>query len=101
MSICQLSGWIPITTAVTVQPGIATVFRVRLSIGAKLAGRVTNTSGTAIAGATVNVHGGTVATNVSVLTDSNGNYDSGWIPIGSYQAVATASGFGRQSPQSR
>ncbi|MGB9120146.1 MAG: carboxypeptidase regulatory-like domain-containing protein, partial [Candidatus Angelobacter sp.] len=90
----QLSGWIPITTSVTVQPGIATVFSVRLSTGAKLAGRVTNTSGAAVAGATVNVHGGAVATNVSVLTDSNGNYDSGWVPIGSYQAVATASGFG-------
>ena len=90
----QLSGWIPITTPVTVQPGIASVFRVRLSTGAKLAGRVTTTSGAAVAGATVNVHGGAVATNVSVLTDSNGNYDSGWVPIGSYQAVATASGFG-------
>jgi protocatechuate 3,4-dioxygenase beta subunit len=90
----QLSGWIPITTSVTVQPGIATVFRVRLSTGAKLAGRVTNTSGAAVAGATVNVHGGAVPTNVSVLTDASGNYDSGWIPIGSYQALATASGFG-------
>ncbi|MGZ4897691.1 MAG: beta strand repeat-containing protein, partial [Candidatus Angelobacter sp.] len=90
----QLSGWIPVTTSVSVQPGIATVFRVRLSTGAKLAGRVTNTSGSPVAGATVNLHGGVVATNVSVLTDSNGNYDSGWVAIGSYQAVATASGFG-------
>jgi len=90
----QLSGWIPAATSVTVQPGIASVFRVRLSTGAKLAGRVTNTSGVAVAGATVNVHGGVVATNVSVQTDSTGNFDSGWIPVGSYQAVATASGFG-------
>lgn len=90
----QLSGWIPVTTSVSVQPGIATVFRVRLSTGAKLAGRVTNTSGSPVAGATVNLHGGVVATNVSVLTDSTGNYDTGWVAIGSYQAVAAASGFG-------
>jgi hypothetical protein len=35
-----------------------------------------------------------MATNVSVQTNSTGNFDSGWIPVGSYQAVATASGFG-------
>ncbi|HET9792530.1 MAG TPA: carboxypeptidase regulatory-like domain-containing protein [Candidatus Angelobacter sp.] len=90
----QSPGFIPVTTAIKVQPAIATVLKVRLPTGAKLTGRVTNSSGAAVAGATVNVHGGLVSTNVSVLTNATGNYDSGWLSIGSYQAVATATGFG-------
>jgi len=89
----QLSGWISVTTRMTVQPAIASVLNIRMATGAKLAGRVTNSSGSQLAGATVNIHGGLVPTNISVQTDSNGNYDSGWIAIGNYQAVATASGY--------
>ncbi len=90
----QSPGFIPVTTAITVQPAIASVLNVRLPTGAKFTGRVTNSSGSPVAGATVNVHGGLVSTNVSVLTNATGNYDSGWLSIGSYQTVATATGFG-------
>ena len=89
----QLSGWVPVTIRATVQPATASILNLRIATGAKLAGRVTNTAGTPLAGATVNLHGGLAPTIVSVQTDSNGNYDSGWVAIGNYQAVASASGY--------
>jgi hypothetical protein len=89
----QLSGWVSVTIRATVQPATASVLNMRIATGAKLTGRVTNSAGAALAGATVNLHGGLVPINISVKTDSNGNYDSGWVAIGSYQAVASASGY--------
>jgi len=41
----------------------------------------------------VNVHGGLVPTNITLQTDGSGNYASGWIAIGGYQAVAGATGY--------
>ena len=89
----QLSGWVPVTIRVTIQPATASVVNMRIAAGAKLAGRVTNSAGSAIAGASVNLHGGLVPTNVTMKTDSNGNYDSGWVAIGNYQAAASANGY--------
>lgn len=89
----QLSGWVPVTIRATVQPATASILKVRIATGAKLAGRVTNSAGAPLAGAMVNLHGGMVPTNVTVQTDSNGNYDSGWVAIGTYQAVASAGGY--------
>jgi Carboxypeptidase regulatory-like domain len=89
----QLSGWVPFISRVTVQPGITSVLNLSLATGAKIAGRVTNTSGAAVAEATVILHGGLVPTNVTMKTDSNGNYASGWVAIGSYQAQASAGGY--------
>jgi hypothetical protein len=89
----QLGGWVSVTTRINVQPAIASILNLRMATGAKLSGRVTNSSGSPLAGATVNIHGGVLPTNTSVQTDSSGNYDSGWIAVGSYQAVATASGY--------
>ncbi|MBZ5507729.1 MAG: carboxypeptidase regulatory-like domain-containing protein [Acidobacteriia bacterium] len=91
----QAAGWVPVTTAITVQPGVASVLKLALATGGKLAGQVFNSSGAPVAGATVNLHGGLVPANVSVTTNSSGSYDSGWLAIGSYQAVATASGYGQ------
>ncbi|HST79224.1 MAG TPA: carboxypeptidase regulatory-like domain-containing protein [Verrucomicrobiae bacterium] len=89
----QLSGWVPVTIRATVQPATASVLNFRIATGAKLAGRVTNSAGAPLVGASINLHGGLAPTNVTVKTDSNGNYDSGWVAIGNYQAVASASGY--------
>jgi hypothetical protein len=89
----QLSGWVPVTSRVAVQPGITSVLNLQLATGAKIAGRVTETSGAAVSGATVALHGGLVPTNVTMKTDSSGNYASGWVAIGSYQAVASAGDY--------
>ena len=89
----QLSGWVPVTTRVVIQPGTTSTLNVRLATGAKIAGRVTNTAGSALPGATVNVHGGLVPTTITLKTDSAGGYASGWISIGSYQAVAAAPNY--------
>lgn len=93
----QLTGWVPVTLKATVQPAVASVLNLRIATGAKLTGRVTNNAGSPLAGASVNVHGGLVPTNVTVSTDSNGYYDSGWVAIGSYQATASASNYASSS----
>jgi carboxypeptidase family protein len=93
----QLSGWVSVTIRATVQPATASVLKMRIATGAKLAGRVTNSAGAPLVGASVNLHGGLVPTNVTVKTDSNGNYDSGWVAIGNYQAAASASGYALSS----
>lgn len=89
----QLTGWISATQTITVQPAITSVLNLRIATGAQLAGRVTNSSGSPVAGARVNLHGGLMPTNITVTTDSNGNYNSGWVSIGNYQAAASATGY--------
>lgn len=58
-----------------------------------LAGRVTNTSGAPIGGATVTVSGGVIANTTMVKTNSAGDYRTPWIVIGNYSVTVSATNF--------
>ncbi len=59
-----------------------------LATAGKITGRVTNAAGAGMAGVTVNVQGGVITTSVTVKSDVNGYFSSGWIPIGTYTVSA-------------
>jgi hypothetical protein len=63
-----------------------------------LEGKVTTSSGSGIGDAKINLTGGVFNTTRSVTTDAYGNYNAGWIPVGSYVLSATASGITHTSP---
>jgi large repetitive protein len=92
-----LTGWVTESTSVTVVSGGTVTGNIKLATGGKAAGKVTNKSGAAISGATVKVTGGIVPTTVTVTTNSTGNYDSGWVPIGNYSITVSKSGFTTQT----
>jgi glucose/arabinose dehydrogenase len=87
------SGWLSASSSVTLQSGSSVVLDLRTATAGKIIGKVTNSSGVAIAGATINMQGGVLGINRNVTSNSTGNYDSGWIAIGTYTFAVSASGF--------
>jgi hypothetical protein len=92
-----LTGWVTESTSVAVVSGGTGTGNIQLATGGKAAGKVTNSSGVAIAGTAVKLTGGIISTTVTVTTNSSGNYDSGWLPIGNYSIQASKSGFTTQT----
>ena len=86
-------GWLPATGTVTVTRGSQLTQNFRLSTAGVLEGKVTTSSGSGIGDAKINLTGGVFNTTRSVTTDAYGNYNAGWIPVGSYVLSATASGI--------
>ncbi len=87
------TGFFSQTKQVTVNSGATATLNFALATGGKISGKVTNSSGVAIAGAAVNLTGGLVSTTLNVTTTSTGTYNSGWVPIGTYTVTVTASGY--------
>ncbi len=84
------TGFNSSTQSVAVTGGVATAANFSLSpFSGAIAGTVTSLSGKPIAGATVAIVGGVVATNLSLSTNSRGRYSSGAVPVGSYQITVT------------
>ncbi len=91
----QKSGLVSVVNTIAVQPGIKSILNAQMAAGGKLVGQVLNASGLPVIGAQVNIHGGNVNTSKTLTTDSNGAFDSGWLPTGDYRVVITASGLPR------
>ena len=91
------SGYFVLTKSVTVSSGSASTLNFALATGGKVAGNVTNSSGVAISGASVNITGGSITTTVNTTTSSTGTYNSNWIPVGTYTVTVSATGFTKQS----
>lgn len=91
------SGYFFETKSATVNSGSTSTLNFALATGGKVAGTVTNSSGAAISGATVNISGGSIATTVNTTTSSTGTYNSNWIPVGTYTVTVSATGFTKQS----
>lgn len=91
------SGYFLETKSATVNSGSTSTLNFALATGGKVAGTVTNSSGVAISGATVNISGGSIATTVNTTTSSTGTYNSNWIPVGTYTVTVSATGFTKQS----
>ncbi len=91
------SGYFAVTSPVTVPSGVTATLNFAMATGGKVAGTVTNASGTAIAGAAVSITGGSISTTVNVTTNSSGGYNSNWVPVGPYTVTVAASGHPSQS----
>lgn len=91
------TGYFLETKSVTVSSSATSTLNFALATGGKVAGTVTNSSGVAISGASVNIAGGSIATTVNTTTSSSGTYNSNWIPVGTYTVTVSATGFTNQS----
>src|SRR5579864_1070651 len=91
------SGFFSSTQSATVSSGATTTLNFKLATGGKLAGTVTDSSGAAVAGATVSISGGSVPTSVTLTTSSTGAYATNFIPVGTYTITVSATGFTTQS----
>ncbi len=63
-------------------------------------GRVLDTAGNPISGATVFFSGGSLATPLSATTDTSGNYSLANLTVGTYSVAASAAGFATSAPVS-
>jgi hypothetical protein len=90
-------GRLPASATVTVTSGSQLVHNFQLSTAGVLKGKVSTSTGSAIAGARVTFTGGVFNTTNAVVTDASGNYNAGYIPIGSYAVSVTASGVTKTS----
>jgi hypothetical protein len=83
----------------TVSPGAMTTVNFILPpLTGSISGAVTAASGKAVASATVMISGGVVLTTVTTTTDANGHYQSGVVPVGSYQITVVK---GAYTPQAK
>jgi hypothetical protein len=89
----SLGGWLPVTQNTTVLQGASPApGKFLMSTAGKVQGRVVDSSGAAMSNASVFFSGGVVQTRLTVTTDANGNYSTGWMTVGSYQVTASANG---------
>lgn len=82
--------------SVQVGPGMAASAKFFLGIGSgQINGTITDTSGTAVSGASVQLTGSASASgsDETITTGTNGTYKSGAIAAGTYQITATATGY--------
>lgn len=93
-------GWLPTKTTVSVTTGSQLTQNFRLSTAGVLDGKVITISGPGIIGAKITFTGGVFDTTSSATTDAYGNYNAGWIPVGSYVVSATVSGVTHTSSAS-
>jgi len=91
------SGYFALTKSATVSSGASTTVNFAIATGGKVAGTVTNSSGTAISGAAVTVKGGSISTTVKLTTSSSGAYNSNFVPVGTYTVTVSATGHTTQS----
>jgi len=66
--------------------------KIFVSTAGQISGRVLNSLGTPLAGATVTLTGGKLRLTTTVKTNASGLYNSGWIAVGVYTVSAAATG---------
>jgi hypothetical protein len=86
-------GYLARSYNVNITGGATTNQNIALSTAGVLTGKISNRSGVGIAGATVHISGGVLASVFSATTGSGGAFNFGWIPVGSYTVTITASGY--------
>ncbi len=93
-------GRLPATAIVTATGGSQVIQNFQLSTAGVLKGTVSTSAGAGIGGVKITYSGGVLKTTNSMVTDANGNYNSGWIPVGTYLVSATRSGVTKTSSTS-
>jgi hypothetical protein len=84
------SGWLPGSAATTVYPDSTTTTDIAASKAGVIRGRVAELGGAPVSGASITARGGVIATARTTLSDVNGDYSFGWIPVGTYELSATS-----------
>jgi len=75
----------PALRMLAVSAGATTTTNIPIATAGKISGVVTNqATGAVIAGATVKIVGGVLATSKTLVTNSSGAYATNWIPVGTY-----------------
>lgn len=74
----------------TAEPSPSKIF---VSTAGRISGRVLNSGGAPVAGATLTFTGGKLRASKTLVTDGSGAYNSSWIAIGSYTVSVSATGF--------
>ena len=86
----KASGLLGQSGTFDVPAGFSTQGEFFLAPGGQLNGKVLDSAGAAISGATVTLKGGYAFTTKTLTTDSTGAFKSGWISTGSYTVTGTA-----------
>jgi Carboxypeptidase regulatory-like domain len=84
-------------TGVPVTAGVTNTQDIQLTTTGRVTGTVTTTGGATVAGATITLQGGNLATTDTVTSNSTGHYTSNWDPIGTYTVTCSAPGLGTQT----
>lgn len=85
-----VAGMLSSSSAVTAEDGLSANADVWSAAAGVLSGRVTHTSGAPVSGATVVVSGGVLGSTKSVVSDVNGYYSFGYVPMGAYSVSTTS-----------
>lgn len=93
----KVSGYFAESTTVTVNSGATASATIQLPTGGIIAGTVTGMGGAAVGGATVTLTGGSVTNTVTVTANSSGAFNTGWVPVGTYNISVSAAGYDTQS----
>ena len=97
----SLAGATAVSPLVTVTTAVTTTVNFKLAPGkGNATGRVVDTNGVPITGATVFFSGGGLTAPVTATTATNGTYTvtPSSLPAGSYQVSASATGYGASAP---
>jgi Calcineurin-like phosphoesterase/Carboxypeptidase regulatory-like domain len=87
------SGWGSGTKVGAVVPGQASPMKFLMATSGVLKGTVVTNVGAALGGATVTITGGALKTTKTFTSDSAGNYNAGWIAVGTYTVRASKAGY--------
>lgn len=85
----KANGYLPREADIVLPSGGSITQDMPLATAGQIAGKVMTAAGAPIANATVQISGGIIATNITLKTNSTGNYISNWIPVGSYIVKAS------------
>ena len=91
------NGYLPRNGTANVAGGSTSTLNLQLATAGKITVKTLSTTGAVIAGTTVTINGGAVATTVSGTTNTSGIFASNWIPVGSYTVTIAKTGHPTQS----
>jgi len=94
------SGYLARSYNVNVTGSTLVTQNISLSTAGVLRGTVSSGGGGGVAGATVNISGGVLSSSFSATTGSDGSFNFGWVPVGTYTVTVTASGYVSNSSSS-
>ncbi|HKE31208.1 MAG TPA: carboxypeptidase regulatory-like domain-containing protein [Candidatus Angelobacter sp.] len=91
------TGYLARNGTVTVNGGATSTLNIQLSTAGIISVKAVSPSGAADVGATVNIQGGGIFTNLTGTTNASGVWSSSWIPIGTYTVTISQTGHTTQS----
>jgi len=91
------TGYLNRTLGTTVNANATSTLNIPISVAGHITAKVLSPSGAAVAGATVTIKGGGIATTVTGTTGTTGLFTTPWIPVGTYTVTITKTGHATQT----